>query len=100
MRPVLAGISQRILQRIPSEQGIAAANGLSLINRISILSQMGANKNITMPTNTKYKCIDSSHLVCEDKDGKEVKLPFNLAVSASGTNAMLFIVYSPSISEP
>lgn len=45
---------------------------------------MGANKNITMPANAKYKCIDGSNLVCEDKDGNKVKLPFNLAVSASG----------------
>lgn len=60
------------------------ANGLGLINRVSILSQMNANSSITLLPNTKCQCIRGNEVVCEDKDGQEIKLPFDLVIAASG----------------
>ncbi len=60
------------------------AKGLSMINRMSILARMKENENITMLPETACKYIEGDTLVCEDKDGKKLELPFDLVVAAIG----------------
>ena len=60
------------------------AKGLSMINRMSILAQMEQNENITLLPKTACKHIEGDILVCEDAEGRELKLPFDLVVAAIG----------------
>jgi len=60
------------------------ANGLSAMNRLAILDLMKAHDNITMLPNTKCKCISGNEVVCENKAGEEIRLPFDLVIAASG----------------
>lgn len=60
------------------------ANGLGLINGFSLKTQMAQNKNITLMLETKCKCIDGDEFICEDKDGNEVRLPYDIVIAASG----------------
>ena len=57
---------------------------LGIMNRFSIVSELNKNKNITLCPNTKSKCIDGNVLVCENAEGEEIRLPFDLLVSAIG----------------
>ncbi len=60
------------------------ASGLGLINTMALLDLVKNNENITLLSETKCKCIDGGDVVCEDKEGNEIRLPFDLVVAASG----------------
>jgi len=60
------------------------AVGLSAINRSSLLDQMNKAVNLTQLPSTKCKCIEGDKLICTDKFGKEIEIPFDLVISAVG----------------
>ena len=60
------------------------AVGLSAINRCSLLDQMNRAENLTQLPSTKCKCIEGDRMICVDKDGKELEIPFDLVISAVG----------------
>lgn len=57
---------------------------LGLMNRFSIISELNKNENITLMPNTKSKCVEGNVLVCENTAGEEIRLPFDLLISAIG----------------
>lgn len=61
------------------------------INRNSLLDQMKKTGNITMMPNTKCKCLKDDKMYCEDADGNEIVLPYDMVVAAVGlkTNSEL-----------
>jgi NADPH-dependent 2,4-dienoyl-CoA reductase/sulfur reductase-like enzyme len=60
------------------------AKDLAMISRITLLEKI-AEAGIEVLTNTKCKEITGDELVCEDGDGAEVRLSFDLVVAATGT---------------
>lgn len=63
------------------------ARGQIFINRDSLLSQMRATNNITLMPRTSCKCLKDEKMFCEDENGNEVVLPFDLVVAAIGLKA-------------
>ncbi len=59
------------------------AGDLMMINRNSLLGQI-AKSDIKVMTGTKCKEIVDNDVICIDKNGTEIKLPFNIGITATG----------------
>lgn len=60
------------------------ANGLGAFNKLSLLSTIKENENITMLNKTKCLCIEDHVLKCEDAEGNPVEFDFDLAIACIG----------------
>ena len=59
-------------------------NGLVFINLMSLMNEL-MKYGVNILTETTCKCIEDNKVICTDKDGNEVGLPFDLVVAATGT---------------
>ncbi len=60
------------------------ATSLSIINRKGLLALLNGMENVTMLPKTKCRNIEGNILTCEDAEGNELKLDFDLCVAAVG----------------
>lgn len=60
------------------------AGDMMFINRISLLGEM-EKYGVTILTEIKCQSIEGGNVICLDKDGKEILLPFDVVVAATGT---------------
>lgn len=60
------------------------ASNLGSWNRMSLLSQINKNPNITVMTKTKCSRIVGTTLYCENENGEEISIPFDLVIAALG----------------
>jgi 2,4-dienoyl-CoA reductase-like NADH-dependent reductase (Old Yellow Enzyme family)/thioredoxin reductase len=60
------------------------ARDLAMINRMCLLSEIASN-GIEILTNTKCKELKDDKLICIDPEDKEISLPFDYVIAATGT---------------
>lgn len=67
------------------------ATEVMMINRISLLGELkGCGTNIL--TETTCKCVEGDELICTDKEGNEVRLPFDYLLVAMGMKSVKTII--------
>ena len=59
------------------------AGDINIINRVSLLEELEKHE-VKIMTNTSYKEIKGDEVICTTKDGREIKVAFDLALFATG----------------